>query len=336
MYIQLSVASFDTAASIRFTLSLRSSTMSRLSYIYRGLIAPVLTPFNSNGSLNLEIIPQYATYLAKKGINGVLVNGTSGEGMTMSVNERKLVTEAWVRATKSTKQHLMIQVGGAPLPDVIKLAKHAENLGADAILCLPELYFKPTTPQQLTEYLERISKAAPSTPLLYYHIPMLTNVNIHMGQFLELISDKIPSFVGIKFTSTNLEEGAQALRANNKKYVVFLGNDQTINAACALGMDSFIMTIVNMFPELALDLLAAGRNGNMLKAKNIQEKLSNAVLVITKHGNRVQAMKTAMSLLTEINVGVPRAPLKSISHEALTTMITDLINLGFDAKLKHN
>lgn len=49
---------------------------------------------------------------------------------------------------------------------------------------------------------------------------------VHMGQFLESINDKIPSFVGIKFTSANLEEGAQALHANNMKYVIFLGNDQ--------------------------------------------------------------------------------------------------------------
>lgn len=49
------------------------------------------------------------------------VSGTTGEGMSMSVVERKLVTEAWVKATKNTKQHLMIQIGGAPFPDVIEL-----------------------------------------------------------------------------------------------------------------------------------------------------------------------------------------------------------------------
>ncbi|KAM0736754.1 N-acetylneuraminate lyase [Formica fusca] len=307
--------------------------MSRLSYTYRGLIVPVLTPFKNDGSLNLDIIPQYATYLAKKGINGILVNGTSGEGTSMSVTERKFIAEAWVKATKSTKQHLMIQIGGAPLPDVIELAKHADSLRVDSILCLPELYFKPTTPQQLIEYLERIGKAAPNTPLLYYHIPMLTNVNIHMGQFLESIDDKIPSFVGIKFTSANLEEGAQALCANNKKYVIFLGNDQLVNAACALGMDSFIMTSINMFPELVLDILAASKNGDMLRAKNLQEKLSSIVLVITKHGNWVQTMKTAMNLLTEINVGLPRAPLTSITPDAVATMITDLTNLGYKPKI---
>ncbi|XP_071558048.1 N-acetylneuraminate lyase-like [Temnothorax nylanderi] len=310
--------------------------MSRLSYTYRGLIVPVFTPFNRDGSLDLNIIPQYATYLAKNGIKGILVNGTSGEGMSVSVAERKLVTEAWVKAVKETKQHLMIQVGGAPLPDVIELAKHASGLNVDSMLCLPELYFKPTTPQQLIEYLEIVGKAAPKTPLLYYHIPMLTNVNIHMGQFLESIGDKIPSFVGIKFTSANLEEGAQALRADNGKYVIFLGNDQLINAASALGMDSFIVTGINMFPEFILNLLAVCKNGDILKAKDMQEKLSSAVVAITKHGNWVQTMKVAMALLTDIDVGLPRAPLKSISSEAVAIMTKDLTNLGYQPKIKHS
>lgn len=301
---------------VRFISSL--CTMSQLTYTYRGLIVPVFTPFNKDGSLNLGIIPQYAKYLAKKRINGILVNGTTGEGMSMSVIERKLVTEAWVKATKNTKQHLMIQIGGAPFPDVIELTKHAESLNVDSILCLPELYSKPTTPQELIEYLEKVGKAAPKTPLLYYHIPMLTNVNIHMGQFLESIGSEIPSFVGIKFTSGNLEEGAQALYAN-KKYVIFLGNDQLVNAACALGMDSFILCGINTFPELVLNLLDAGKSGDMLKAKNLQEKLSSAVLAIIKHGARTQAMKIAMSLLTDINVGPSRAPLTSVSPDILAT-----------------
>ncbi|KAL0126096.1 hypothetical protein PUN28_004902 [Cardiocondyla obscurior] len=250
--------------------------------------------------------------------------------MSMSVGERKLVTEAWVKAVKKTKQHLMIQIGGAALPDVIELAKHASSQHVDSILCLPELYFKPSTSTQLIEYLEIIGKAAPKIPLLYYHIPMITNVNIHMGQFLESIGDKIPSFVGIKFTSANLEEGAQALHADNKKYVIFLGNDQLINAGCALGMDSFIVTSMNLLPEFILELLANCKNGNISKAKDMQEKLSNSVNAITKHGIWVQTMKAAMALLTDINVGPPREPLKPIISEVvITIMAKDLTNLGF-------
>lgn len=106
--------------------------------------------------------------------------------------------------------------------------------------------------EQLKNYLKLISEAAPNTPLLYYHFPRMTNVNskliitivlnlyvkcnasknalefflVHMGQFLESLNDEISTFVGIKFTSSDLDEGTQAFRANNKKYVVFLGNDQ--------------------------------------------------------------------------------------------------------------
>ncbi|XP_011158131.2 N-acetylneuraminate lyase B [Solenopsis invicta] len=310
--------------------------MSRLSYTYRGVIAPAFAPFSNNGSLNLDIIPQYASYYTKKGIKDILVNGTNGEGMALSVAERKLITETWVKVAKETKQHLMIQVGGAPLPDVIELAKHASSLSVDSILCLPELYFKPTTPTQLIEYLEIVGQAAPKTPLLYYHNPMMSNVNIHMGQFLQSIGDKIPSFVGIKFASTNLEEGAQALRADNKKYVIIFSNNQLINAAYASGMDYFMLSSINVFPELVLDLLAACKSGDTLRAKDLQEKLASAVDAIAKHDKQVRVpMKIATALLTDINTGVPRALPKSVLSDTVETMIKDLTNLGYQPKIKY-
>ncbi|XP_029039289.2 N-acetylneuraminate lyase-like [Osmia bicornis bicornis] len=309
--------------------------MPKVPYTFKGLIVPVFTPFNNDStkSLNLSIIPQYASYLASKKITGVLINGTTGEGTSLNLNERKLVAEAWANAVKATKQHLMIQVGGAPFPDVLELAKHAESIKADSILCLPELYFKPTTSEQLTEYLKLVGSAAPNTPLLYYHIPMFTNVNVHMGQFLESLGEAVPTFVGIKFTSANLEEGAQALNASNKKYVIFLGNDQLISAACALGMDSVIATGINMLPELLLETFNEGKAGNMLKAKEKQERLTKAVMAISKHGNWVETMKVAMPLLTNIKPGPTRAPLKTLPPQITSAIAKDLHTLGFQVKL---
>ncbi|XP_076673604.1 N-acetylneuraminate lyase [Andrena cerasifolii] len=304
--------------------------MPKVPFRFRGLIAPVLTPFNNDSTrtVNLSIIPSYAEYLARKRVTGVLINGTTGEGTSMSVAERKLVAEAWAKAVKTTKQHLMVQIGGAPLPDVLELAKHAESIKADSILCLPELYFKPATSEQLTEYLRLVGQAAPNTALLYYHIPMLTNVNVHMGEFLESLGEKLPTFVGIKFTSSNLEEGARALHAGNRKYVIFLGNDQLIGAACALGMDSFIATSINMLPELAQEILAQGGEGNSIGAREKQEQLSKVVIAISRHGSWVETMKVAMSLLTNVNAGPVRAPLKDLSAEITATMASGLRGLG--------
>lgn len=84
---------------------------------------------------------------------------------------------SWADAVKNTSQHLMVQVGGAPFPDVVELARYADDLGVDSILTLPELYFKPTRTQELISYLKFISAAAPNTPLLYYHYPTQTGVN---------------------------------------------------------------------------------------------------------------------------------------------------------------
>ncbi|XP_043474589.1 N-acetylneuraminate lyase-like [Leptopilina heterotoma] len=296
--------------------------MTKVEFMFRGLIAPVFTPFNQDNlqSLNLKIIPQYAKYLSDKGVNGVLVGGTSGEGTSLSLIERKQISEEWAKAVKITGQHLMIQIGGAPLPDVLELARHAESLNVDSLLCLPELYFKPSDAEDLSNYLKIVSSAAPKTPLLYYHIPMFTNVNIHMGNFLQSIGDKVPTFCGIKFTSSNLDECAQAQKADNGRFAVFLGNDQLISAACSMGIDSFIVTTLNIFPEHSLEILESWRNNDCKNANQIQEELSTIVQLISKHGNWVETMKFAMNFVSPLNLENARPPLKQLSPEIKKSM----------------
>lgn len=124
------------------------------------------------------------------------VNGTSGEGMSLSVEERKQTAERWQKVSEQLKLTTMVQIGGAPLADVIELvnqfaylkylmkfkkytfqAIHAESIKVDSILCLPELYFKAKTEEELVKYLKDIAKFCPTTPLLYYHIPWMSGVN---------------------------------------------------------------------------------------------------------------------------------------------------------------
>ncbi|GJQ84408.1 hypothetical protein Trydic_g3883 [Trypoxylus dichotomus] len=294
----------------------------KVKFTFRGPLAPVFTPFSndSNRSLNVEIIPKYAQYLADNGIKGVLVNGTTGEGMSQSVQERKLLAEKWMEAKKTTNQHVMIQIGGAPLPDVLEFAKHAESIGADSLLCLPELYFKPRNTDQLIHYLKVVGQAAPNTPLLYYHIPMFTNVNIHMGEFLREVDDRIPNFVGIKFTSEELEEGLEAVNAHNKKFTAFLGADTLMLEAYKQGFDSAIATTFNIFPQLGAKIYEYTLNGKVEEAKPLQEKLTKAVEGITKYGTWVQTMKEAMNLFTPFNVGPPRDPIIRLSSAQINNM----------------
>lgn len=239
----------------------------------------------------------------------------------MNVEERKAVAEAWLKAAKNTKQHVMVQVGGTNLPDVLELvgfnfcllccvenkcnfqAQHAETNGADSLLCLPELYNKPTTNERLINYLKIVGQAAPNTPLLLYHIPSFTNVNrgcshefhvacsdvccfvaVDMGDFLNEIVGKVPTFVGIKYTDKNMEQGYRAIKANDGKFSVFLGCDQVMAGAFVLGFNSAIATTLNMFPQLGLDILKSVQDGNVKEAREFQNQLNGAIKIVTKNG----------------------------------------------------
>ncbi|KAJ8925400.1 hypothetical protein NQ315_009232 [Exocentrus adspersus] len=295
-----------------------------VKFTYRGLCAPVFTVFNKDLTVNVDVIPEYAKFLAGNGIKGVLVHGTSGEGMSMTVTERKSVVEEWAKIVKTTNQHLMVQVGGCPLPDVLELAKHAEQLGVDSLLCLPDLYFKPTNPADLISYLKIVGEAAPTTPLLYYHIPEWTGVRIDMADFLNQSVGKIPTFHGIKYTSNDLSGGAAALRANDGKYAVFLGADTLLAGAFTMGFDSAIATTLNIWPQYAVQILEAIKANKVEEAREIQNRLSAACSIVTKNGAWVPTMKAAMNLATPINVGHARPPLRNLTAEQTNEMQSSL------------
>ncbi|KAF5303604.1 hypothetical protein FQA39_LY09851 [Lamprigera yunnana] len=298
---------------------------------YQGLIAPVFTPFNNDlgRTLNLDVLPTYAQYLIDAGISGILVNGTTGEGMSMTVEERKLVAEVWSQLSTQGQLHLMLQVGGASLPEVLELAQHAEQIQANSILCLPELYNKPATYEDLIRYLQIVSQAAPNTPLFYYHIPSLSGVNLNMGELLKRLSGEIPTFSGIKFTSTVLDEGYTALTANSGKYSVFLGADTIMAGAYALGFDSAIVTTLNIFPQYGQQILQCIKDGNISEAQAKQNDLNAAIEIITRNGSWVPTMKVAMNLLTSLNVGPAREPLKSLTTLEEAQIEDELRGLSF-------
>ncbi|KAL9701905.1 hypothetical protein quinque_005346 [Culex quinquefasciatus] len=276
-------------------------------FTFKGLMAPVFTAYHgSSQQVNCEIVEPYAELLKSKGVAAVLVNGTSGEGMLQTVLERKQVAEAWSAACSKHGLVLMVQIGGAPFPDVVELARHAEGLGVHGVLCLPELYFKPKTPEKLTEYLKNVASHCPETPFFYYHIPMFTDVNVHMPTFLDMAEKVIPNFRGIKYTSGDLDQGSACLKPGR---IIFLGADAILCGAVAAGFDSFIMTTLNICPELSEKIIACMAKGDVEGGRKTQRELNDKIATILKDGDWVSAMKKAFNESCNLNLGKTRAPL---------------------------
>lgn len=113
----------------------------------------------------------------------MLVNGTTGEGITMTSNERQRSAHEWIRVCKANNLLCMVQIGGTNMHEIFELAAHAESAGADAVLCLPDLFFKPATEEALVYYLKQIAERCPSRPLFYYHYPRMTGANCECVHF---------------------------------------------------------------------------------------------------------------------------------------------------------
>lgn len=151
--------------------------MKTVNFDFKGLLCPVFTPITADRkTINYDVIEKYCCWLKQKGIRGVLVNGAISEGCCLRIDERKRITEEWVRVCRKNEMICMVQIGGCSITDVHDLAEHAEKIGVCAVVCWPDLFFRPTCEEDLVEYLRDISKHCPTRPLYYDHHPEKTAV----------------------------------------------------------------------------------------------------------------------------------------------------------------
>ncbi|XP_050318759.1 N-acetylneuraminate lyase B-like [Bactrocera neohumeralis] len=260
---------------------------------FKGLMAPVFTAFKNNEEQSLEVqhIDRYAEWLKSNRISGVLVNGMSGEGPALGLSERMRNAEAWWEAAQKYELVMFLQVGGAPLPDVLVMADHAHDLGVHAVLCLPELFYKPTTIEQLVSYMRLVARRCAALPFFYYHLPLSTGVYLNMRDFCKLAEETIPNFYGIHFASNDLDDGEACLREGR---VIILGNSRLLACGLLVGFESALMTVLNIRPDLGWAIWNAMLNNNLETARDTQMLLNNKISYYMGRSNEhgyIEAMK---------------------------------------------
>ena len=138
---------------------------------YEGVIPAFYACYDENGEVSPERVRALAQYHIDKGVQGVYVNGSSGECIYLSVEDRKLILEN-VMAVAKGKLTVIAHVACNNTKDSVELAKHAESLGVDAIAAIPPIYFRLPA-YSIARYWNDMSKAAPNTDFIIYNIPQL-------------------------------------------------------------------------------------------------------------------------------------------------------------------
>ncbi len=292
-----------------------------------GLIAATFTPMNQAGMVQPEPIPRIVEMLVKSGVNGLYVCGSTGEGPSLTTEERKKVAQAYIEASQG-RIPVVVQVGHNCLEDARDLAKHAASVGADAISAVPPSYFVPEGMYALVETLARITDAVRETPFYYYHIPRLSGLPLNVPEFLQAAKDRIPSLAGVKFSCRDIEVMQQSLSVENRKYNILFGVDEMLLSGVAAGCDGAVGSTYNLMAPLYIQIMNDFANGNLASAQAGQLKAAQFIEVIIRyHG--VSGLKEAMTL-TGIPCGPPRRPLTPLTDIERNRMREELSKLNFD------
>lgn len=283
--------------------------MKSVPFNFKGLMCPVFTPFadDKKRTINYDIIDKYAQYLKQKNITAVLVNSITGEGTTLRVEERKRITEEWVKAARKHQLVCVVQIGGASIADVYDLAEHAEKTGVDAVIALPDLLFKPSCEEDLVHYLKDLAQYCPTRPLLYSHIPMYTKVWRSMTRFVDLAEREIPNFAGVHYVHHDLDEATALLKQGR---TIIFGMETIMLPALVQGFEAFAFTTLNIYPEMVIEIFENFRNNKLREAMTAQTKLYQRTYEIVKRGaDWTLFMKNEFNkVVRDFKVGPTRKP----------------------------
>jgi N-acetylneuraminate lyase len=291
-----------------------------------GMVAAVYTPMNESGSLNLKVVPDIVNRLIRQEVKGIFVCGTTGEGTSLSSEERKILAEAFVKAA-GKRIFVLVHVGHNSIVEAKGLAAHAQKIGADYISSLPPMYFKINSIPVLVNCLAEIASAAAELPFYYYNIPVLSGVSLDMLEFLKQAEQAIPTLAGIKYTTPLLYEYQECLNYKDNKYDILYGTDEMLLSALAVGAKGYIGSTYNLMAPLYNKMKESFDKGDLSSAKNLQFRSVEIVRVLVKYGG-LPAQKAIMKLLG-IDCGPLRLPLQTLQIEEVKSMEKDLRKLGF-------
>lgn len=279
-----------------------------------GLIAATFTPFTPQGEINLQVIGPYIDYLMEKqGVCQVFVNGTTGESMSLSIEERKRLAEEWCQRGHGKLEQVIVHVGCMSIKDSKELARHAAEIGVDGIAVISPSFFKPKTASALREFLQDVASAAPDLPFYFYHLPGFTGVNIPARDVLEGIEQVIPSFRGVKFSGSDLMDFGLCASYSQPSWSLLYGVDEQLLSALVVGANGAVGSTYNYVGSHFKDLLSAFENGDLIQAKSIQFKLQELLKYAIKIGFDVGVNKQLMSEISGLSLGPPRLPLEPCS-----------------------
>ena len=276
---------------------------------YKGVIPAFYACYDEKGEISPERVRALTEYFVDKKVRGVYVNGSSGECIYQSVEDRKVVLEnvMKVRGDLTVINHIACN----NTKDGMELAAHAESLKVDAIAAIPPIYFK-LPEYAIAQYWNDYSSAAPNTDFIIYNIPQLAGVALSRGLYAKRRENK--NVIGVKNSSMPTYDIQGFVRDGGDDYIVFNGPDEQFVSGRVIGAGAGIGGTYGAMPELFLAMNESIESGDIKRARDIQYDVNDIIEKLTSgHGNMYAMIKEVLRINEGLDIGSVRKPLVALT-----------------------
>ncbi len=272
----------------------------------RGVNPAMLTPLDKNQEVNYKAVRKLCAFLVDKGVHGLFVCGSTGEGPLLSIEERKKVAETVIDEV-GDKTRVVMHVGAITAQDTLELARHSVSLGVSGIGVVTPFYYK-CSQEALYDYYGQIAGAVEDTYIYIYNIPQLTGNDLGF-ETLERLAKDFPNIVGIKDSSGSFQKLLDYLRVEKEDFRVISGADTLFLSNLAHGGAGAVTGVGSAFPEPYVALYERFQAGDYKGALAYQQKIFELEEVVK---GDLPLLKRAL-YWRGIEGGTSRSPLRNLT-----------------------
>lgn len=287
--------------------------------LLRGVIAPALTPFREDHSIDFPVLERYIDWLCGQELDGIFAMGGSGEYQTLSLEERKQLMDCFTGVVRN-RNVLIVGCGGKDLQETLMFSEYAQDRGADAVgIVVPEIL--PPDEERLFQYFQEVNRHV-TVPIMVYDpygegdFSVSPELMVRMGTELSHIA-------GIKYRSVNGENMARMALAIAGKLSLISGNEATFLQDLAIGAVGCIGGGASIYPHWMSKLLHLAEAGDLPAARRIQFQILTALQVL----NTVSWPLSGKIVLREL--GIPFQPVTRIPASSFHQRDGERIRLYF-------
>ena len=281
----------------------------------------LVTPFTNNGDVDIKALGKLVQHIVKGGCDYLVVLGTTGEGVTLSGDEKSLVVKT-VLSTNKGRLPVVLGMGGNNTKQLVDEIKTTDFKGVDAILSVSPAYNKPSQAGIIAHYKE-IDKVCP-VPIILYNVPSRTGSNMLPSTVLE-IAKQCKSVIGIKEASGNVEQAMSILEHKSKDFLVISGDDGITLPLVAAGAAGVISVVANAYPKKFSQMVKAVLKGDNKTAQKLYYPFHSFIPLLFQEGNPagVKAVLAELKIM-EDQVRLPLVKISAGLKSNLKTAIKSL------------